>query len=145
MTLQEAEKQFGLPRSVLEKYISFGLIRKTSIPDEYRDEDFERLGLIDTLLGAGFTPEEAKRYLLLTESKGTDEQQLSMLKKRRRFLLEDIHKKQRFLDSIDYMIWVKTGRLKPEKISVRRRKGNALYWNDCSSKDCEPGIHEGKC
>lgn len=126
MTLQEAEKQFGLPRSVLEKYISFGLIRKTSIPDEYRDEDFERLGLIDTLLGAGFTPEEAKRYLLLTESKGTDEQQLSMLKKRRRFLLEDIHKKQRFLDSIDYMIWVKTGRSKPEKISVRRRKDNDL-------------------
>lgn len=126
MTLQEAEKQFGLPRSVLEKYISFGLIRKTSIPDEYRDEDFERLGLIDTLLGAGFTPEEAKRYLLLTESKGTDEQQLSMLKKRRRFLLEDIHKKQRFLDSIDYMIWVKTGRSKPEKISVRRRKRNDL-------------------
>lgn len=126
MTLQEAEKQFGLPRSVLEKYISFGLIRKTSIPDEYRDEDFERLGLIDTLLGAGFTPEEAKRYLLLTESKGTDEQQLSMLKKQRRFLLEDIHKKQRFLDSIDYMIWVKTGRLKPEKISVRRRKRNDL-------------------
>lgn len=126
MTLQEAEKQFGLPRSVLEKYISFGLIRKTSIPDEYRDEDFERLGLIDTLLGAGFTPEEAKRYLLLTESKGTDEQQLSMLKKQRRFLLEDIHKKQRFLDSIDYMIWVKTGRSKPEKISVRRRKGNDL-------------------
>jgi len=126
MTLQEAEKQFGLPRSVLEKYISFGLIRKTSIPDEYRDEDFERLGLIDTLLGAGFTPEEAERYLLLTESKGTDEQQLSMLKKQRRFLLEDIHKKQRFLDSIDYMIWVKTGRSKPEKISVRRRKGNDL-------------------
>lgn len=125
MTLQEAEKQFGLPRSVLEKYISFGLIRKTSIPDEYRDEDFERLGLIDTLLGAGFTPEEAKRYLLLTESKGTDEQQLSMLKKRRRFLLEDIHKKQRFLDSIDYMIWMKTGRSKHEKISVRR-KGNDL-------------------
>lgn len=126
MTLQEAEKQFGLPRSVLEKYISFGLIRKTSIPDEYQDEDFERLGLIDTLLGAGFTPEEAKRYLLLTESKETDEQQLSMLKKRRRFLLEDIHKKQRFLDSIDYMIWVKTGKSKPEKISVRRRKRNDL-------------------
>lgn len=122
MTLQEAEKQFGLPRSVLEKYISFGLIRKTGIPDEYRDEDFERLGLIDTLLGAGFTPEETKRYLLFTESKGTDEQQLAMLKKRRRFLLEDIHKKQRFLDSIDYMIWVKTGRSKSEKNFSKKEK-----------------------
>lgn len=127
MTLQEAVKQFGLPHSVLEKYISYGLIRKNNISDEYRDEDFERLGLIDTLLGAGFTPEEAKRYLLLTESKGTDEQQLGMLKKRRRFLLEDIHKKQRFLDSLDYMIWVKTGNAKSEKNSAtRRRKHNDL-------------------
>lgn len=126
MTLQEAVKQFGLPHSVLEKYISYGFIRKNNISDEYREEDFERLGLIDILLGAGFTPEEAKRYLLLTESKGTDEQQLSMLKKQRRVLLEDIHKKQRFLDSIDYMIWMKMNRSKPEKITIKRRKDNDL-------------------
>lgn len=126
MTLQEAVKQFGLPHSVLEKYISYGFIRKNNISDEYREEDFERLGLIDILLGAGFTPEEVKRYLLLTESKGTDEQQLSMLKKQRRVLLENIHKKQRFLDSIDYMIWMKMNRSKPEKITIKRRKGNDL-------------------
>lgn len=126
MTLQEAVKQFGLPHSVLEKYISYGFIRKSNISDEYREEDFERLGLIDILLGAGFTPEEAKRYLLLTESKGTDEQQLSMLKKQRRVLLEDIHKKQRFLDSIDYIIWMKMNRSKPEKITIKRRKDNDL-------------------
>lgn len=126
MTLQEAVKQFGLPHSVLEKYISYGFIRKNNISDEYREEDFERLGLIDILLGAGFTLEEVKRYLLLTESKGTDEQQLSMLKKQRRVLLENIHKKQRFLDSIDYMIWMKMNRSKPEKITIKRRKGNDL-------------------
>lgn len=126
MTLQEAVKQFGLPHSVLEKYISYGFIRKNNISDEYREEDFERLGLIDILLGAGFTPEEVKRYLLLTESKGTDEQQLSMLKKQRRVLLENIHKKQRFLDSIDYMIWMKMNRSKPEKITIKRRKDNDL-------------------
>lgn len=126
MTLQEAVKQFGLPHSVLEKYISYGFIRKNNISDKYREEDFERLGLIDILLGAGFTPEEVKRYLLLTESKGTDEQQLSMLKKQRRVLLENIHKKQRFLDSIDYMIWMKMNRSKPEKITIKRRKDNDL-------------------
>ena len=107
MTLQEAEKKFGLPHSILEKYVSFGLIRENDTLNEYRDEDFERLGLIDTLLGTGFTPEETKRYLLLTESKGTGKQQLDMLKKQRRSLLDDIHKKQRFLDSLDYMIWMK--------------------------------------
>lgn len=122
MTLQEAEKKFGLPHNVLEKYVSFGLIRGNGILNEYRDEDFERLGLIDTLLGAGFTPEETKRYLLLTESKGTDEQQLGMLKKQRRSLLDDIHKKQRFLDCLDYLIWAKKNGAKSSKRRVGKEK-----------------------
>lgn len=63
--------------------------------------------LIDTLLGAGFTPGETKQYLQLMENGGTDEQQVWMLKKRRRALLDDIHKKQHILDSLDYMIWTK--------------------------------------
>jgi len=98
MTLKEAEKKFGLPRSVLEDYVSYGFIRGDSVPDNYKDEDFERLGLIDTLLNAGFTPEETKKYLFLTENMGTDEQQISMLKKQRRLLLDDIHKRQQLLD-----------------------------------------------
>lgn len=112
MTLKEAEKKFGLPCDLLEKYISFGLIREGNMPENYRDEDFERLGLIDTLLGSGFTPEEAKKYLLLTEEMGTDEQQINMLKRRRRSLLNDIHKKQQFLDSLDFIIWSKKGGVK---------------------------------
>ncbi len=109
MTLKEAEKKFALPYNILEKYVSFGLIRESNIPENYRDEDFERLELIDTLLGSGFAPEEAKRYLLLTEETGTDEQQINMLKRGRRSLLNDIHKKQKFLDSLDYIIWSKKG------------------------------------
>ncbi len=113
MTLEEAEKRFGLSCSVLEKYVSFGLIRESNVPENYRDEDFERLRLIDTLLGSGFTPEEAKKYLLLTEEMGTEEQQIKMLKRGRRLLLNDIHKKQQFLDSLDYIIWSKKGGGKP--------------------------------
>lgn len=107
MTLSEAEKKFGLSRSILEKYVSLDLIRGNGMINEYRDEDFESLGLVDTLLGAGFTPEETKKYLLLTERKGTGRQQISMLKSQRRLLLDDIHKKQKFLDHLDYMIWEK--------------------------------------
>lgn len=107
VTLTEAEKKFGLSKSVLEEYVSFGLIRENGMPEGYRDTDFERLGLIHTLFGAGFTPEETKRYLLLMENRGTDEQQVCMLKKRRRALLDDIHKKQHSLDSLDYMIRIK--------------------------------------
>lgn len=112
MTLKDAEKKFGLPYDVLDRYVSFGFIRKSTAAGEYRDEDFERLGLIDTLLSAGFTPEETKKYLSLTENKGTDNQQIMMLKKQRRLLLDDIHDRQRALDRLDYMIWMKKGRTK---------------------------------
>lgn len=110
MTLEEAGKKFGVSVRTLEKYVSFGFIKKAKSVDSstaYKDTDFERLGLIDTLLSAGFTPEETKKYLLLTENMGTDEEQIRMLKKQRRSLLDDIHKKQQLLDNLDYMIWNK--------------------------------------
>lgn len=110
MTLSEAEKRFTLPRSTLEEYITFGFIRKVAgqaeeIEPEYRDEDFERLGLVDTLLEAGFTPKETGRFLNLTETAGTGEEQIRMLRRQRRNLLDDIHKMQKILDGLDYQIW----------------------------------------
>lgn len=107
MKIVEAEKKFNLPKEVLEQYISFGFIRpieEKAASNEYRDGDFARLGLIDTLVSAGFTPDETKRFLTLTEKAGTDEQQIRMLRKRRRTLLDDIHKKQQLLDNLDFMI-----------------------------------------
>ena len=110
MTLPEAEKKFALPIKTLEDYVAFGFIRKVedagNIP-LYADEDFHRLGLIQTLLSAGFTPEETRAYLSLTENMGTDEEQVRMLRKQRWSLLNDIHKKQQILDKLDFMIWNK--------------------------------------
>lgn len=54
MTLQDAEKRSGLPYSVLERFVSLGIIRKSSMPDEYQEKDFGRLGLADILLNAGY-------------------------------------------------------------------------------------------
>lgn len=113
MTLNDAVKKFDLPLDTLKKYISFGFIRENSNTDgtvQYNDSDFERLGLIDTLIRSGFTPEETKKYLMLTEDMGADEEQIRMLKKQRRSLLNDIHKKQQLLDSLDYMIWNKSSK-----------------------------------
>lgn len=109
MTLEEAGKKFDFPIDKLQRYVSFGFIKNNS-PDGYEEEDFNRLGLIETLLGAGFTVEEAGRYLSLTENTGSDAEQIRMLKKQRRLLLDDIHKKQQFLDNLDYMIWKKNRR-----------------------------------
>ena len=110
MTLEEAEKKFDLPPGRLKQYVSFGFIKGTGSAGDATDycaEDFERIGLIETLLSAGFSTEETKEFLHLTENIGTDEEQIRMLRKRRNSLLNDIHEKQRLLDSLDFMIWNK--------------------------------------
>lgn len=110
MTLAEAEKKFGLPMDTLKRYVSCGFLRAkqgAARSDAYREEDFTRLGLIETLLHAGFTVEETRTYLALTEQAETDAAQIRMLRKRRGALLEEIHQKQQLLDHIDFMIWDK--------------------------------------
>lgn len=112
MTLSEAEKRFTLARSTLEEYAVFGFIRKAANQTggkepEYREEDFGRLGLVNTLLRAGFSPEETGQFLNMTETAGTEEEQIRMLRRKRRTILDDIHKMQKILDELDYMIWQK--------------------------------------
>ena len=50
-------------------------------------------------------PIGCKRYFELTKCKGTNEKQIIMLRKQRKKLLEDIHRKQQLLDNVDYLIW----------------------------------------
>ena len=115
MTLHEVEKRLGLPHSVLERFVSLGIIRKCGMSDEYQEKDFERLGLADSFLNAGFSAEDIQKYFQLEESGDADEQQIGMLRKRRRLLLDDIHKNQRLLDSLDYMILEKRNTAKSQK------------------------------
>ncbi|MDO5336326.1 MAG: MerR family transcriptional regulator [Eubacteriales bacterium] len=108
MTLTEAEKAFGISMDTLKKYISSGFIRQSDTncgASEYRNEDFDRLGLVSILLEAGFSTKEIRRYLELSEHAGTDEEQIRMLRKQRGCLLDDIHKKQKTLDRLDFMVW----------------------------------------
>lgn len=109
MILEEAGKKFNFSVDTLKKYVSYGFIKST-YPDGYTEEDFAHIGLIQMLMDAGFTAEETKRYLILTEEAGTDEEQIRMLKKQRWSLLDEIHKKQQLLDHLDYMIWKKNRR-----------------------------------
>lgn len=112
MTLEEMGKKYGISNDQLEVYLSSGLPgAKTLIgTGSYTQEDLDVLGLIDTLLRAGFTPEETKRYLLLGEKQNTAgiaASQIRMLRKHRSSLLDDIHENQKLLDSIDFIIWNK--------------------------------------
>lgn len=110
MTLAEAEKKFCISIDALKQYVSFGFIQAKQSEngvEDYREQDFEHLGLIKTLSGAGFSTEEIKRFLFLTENTGTNEEQIYMLRKHRCSLLENIHEKQQLLDQLDFMIWNK--------------------------------------
>ena len=101
MKLQEAVKQFGMSSQTLHAYEEAGLLR-VGARQEYLDEDIARLGLIDTLVTAGFSLCEIKQYIGLPE-----QEQISVLRRQRQKLLGDIHVKQQTLDSIDYIIWDK--------------------------------------
>lgn len=106
MTLEDATKRFAISKDILSKYVSYGFIEEHKA-GEYSELDFEYLGLIDTLINAGFAEEELKKYLLLLKKEGTEKEQVYMLKRQRNILLDNIHKKQKFLDNLDYMIWLK--------------------------------------
>ncbi|MCM1008435.1 MAG: MerR family DNA-binding protein [Ruminococcus flavefaciens] len=68
---------------------------------------YENSGLIQLLTDVGFTPEEIKDYLELSETSPNDEEQIRMVRRHRRKLLDDIHEKQKLLDKLDFIIWEK--------------------------------------
>ncbi|MDO4301867.1 MAG: MerR family transcriptional regulator [Clostridia bacterium] len=107
MTTEEACRRYVISPDTLRKYESNGLLtvsKNEKGENEYREEDFKRLGLIKVLLEAGFTFDETKKYLDLTRELGNDEAQIRMLRKQRRELLNDIRAKQKILDQLDFII-----------------------------------------
>lgn len=68
----------------------------------YDDSDLEKLSLIMTLHDIGFDSDEIESYMKLTmEGSHTDEERLSMLNKKRRAALDEIHFKERQLERLD--------------------------------------------
>lgn len=107
MTIEETCRRYVISLDSLKKYELNGLLnvsKNENGENEYREEDLKRLGLIEVLLEAGFTFDETKKYLELTSELGNDEEQIQMLRKQRRELLNDIRSKQRILDKLDFII-----------------------------------------
>ncbi|MDO4285759.1 MAG: MerR family transcriptional regulator [Eubacteriales bacterium] len=123
MTLETAGRRYGISGEQLEVYLSSGLSGAGTLTETgvYTEADLETLGLIGTLMRAGFSREETKQYLMLGEKQKADwtsAVQIRMLRKHRSSLLENIHEKQQLLDSIDFMIRNK----KKEKGSMKDRE-----------------------
>lgn len=107
MTQQEIQKELALPLDTIRQYENAGLLRLKAGSSDYLDSDVQHLGIIDTLLKAGFTPAEAKGYFDIEASRNGPAEQIRMLRQKRKLLLDTIHSKQQVLDHIDFIIWEK--------------------------------------
>ncbi len=107
MTINEASKRYKIPIKILQEYESWGLcgeVKKVMGSWHYDESDIERLSTIMTLHDIGFTNDEIEKYMrLLIKGASTDAKRIKMLEAKRYGTLDEIHFKQRQLDSLDYL------------------------------------------
>lgn len=71
---------------------------------QYDDQDLERLSLIMTLHDIGFSNEEIETYMKLELSQNpTETQRMKMLNEKRNKTLDEIHFREKQLESMDYL------------------------------------------
>ncbi len=107
MTIDEASTRYNIPLDILREYESWGLcgaVKKIMGAWQYDDQDIEQLSMIMTLHGIGFETEEVKEYMyLLQKGELTEKNRLSMLNKKRREVLDEIHFKETQINQLDYL------------------------------------------
>ena len=103
---QEVSERYQIPLDILREYESWapgGAKRKGRAGWQYDDTDLERLGTLLTLYEIGFSAQEARTYMCLPEESRTAAWRLQMLKQKRAETLEEIHRKERQLQKLDYL------------------------------------------
>ena len=107
MTMQEASEQYHIPIKILKEYEAWGLcgaVKKVMGAWQYDDTDLERLSMILSLHDIGFTTDEVETYMrLLLEGEGAELACLRMLDQKRAAVLEEIHRRERQLEQLDYL------------------------------------------
>lgn len=107
MTIDEVIEKYGIPLHILKEYESWGLcgeVRKVMDTWAYDDSDLERLSMIMTLHEIGFNNEEVENYMrLLMEGASTEGVRVKMLNQKRDSTLDEIHFKEKQLDTMDYL------------------------------------------
>ena len=99
MTMEEVWARYRIPLEILREYENWGLCGTAK---GFDDSDLERLSLIMTLHDIGFNSGEVENYMrLLMEGCSTDLERLSMLDRKRRTALDEIHFWERQLERLD--------------------------------------------
>ncbi len=107
MTLREASKYYDIDFDRLALYEKYGLIAGTKISDgtDYPDSELQKVSLIDLLREANMNLEEIRFYLAKTTVSADMTKKISLLRRQRSKVLDDIHDKQKLLQNLDYLIY----------------------------------------
>lgn len=101
MTLQEASVRFQINIEKLCFYEKNGLLecgRCSNGAPDYTEDELRRVGLIHSLMKAGFDMDSLKKFFSLSDHDGADKKEkIYLLRKQRCRLLDEIHGKQQSL------------------------------------------------
>lgn len=101
MTIKELSVRYKIDINKLKLFEKDGLIKAS---DEFDESGLKRLSTLCALYDSGLSTEEIKKFLILNNEQKTAEQ-IKLLGISRQNLLDVIHKKQKSLDSLDYIIY----------------------------------------
>lgn len=108
MTAEEVSRNYHISVDKIKYYEENGLLEHNVLPDgeiEYTEQQIRCAGIIHSLISAGLDMEKIREFMKLFYNDGSDKkEQIQILRKQRVLLLDEIHKKQRSLDELDYMI-----------------------------------------
>lgn len=108
MTLQEASEQFGIDEDTLLDYKKNGLLhcrKQKNTDSEYDEMEIEFLCQYHFLREAGMDICSLEQLLCLEHQEDGSAAQIRILRNFRYELLNSIHKKQQYLDTLDYLIY----------------------------------------
>lgn len=108
MTRQEISERYCVSAKVLDAYerclAGNKDGQKCSAHHHYTEQDLAQISLLLTLHDLGFSSQEAQEYMRLCQCRHkTSRRRLAMLEKRRADFLEEIHRKEKQLDRLDYL------------------------------------------
>lgn len=109
MKIKEVSQKYNVTETTLRYYEKVGLfdeVKRINSVREYEEKDIERLSLIMSLKKVGLHIEAILQYLKLTKvGKETANERVCILDKQRQELMDQIHKYQKNLDCLDYLIY----------------------------------------
>lgn len=101
MTIEELSEQYHIEIKKLKLFEKHNLI---IITEKFNDNDLKKLSNLCVLYDIGLELETIKKLLFFSQNREVTEE-IKILNQYRNTLLDEIHNKQKNLDSLDYIIY----------------------------------------